>query len=94
MQIQWIIISLLASAFALPTPQIEVSACFMLGVTMLPRLIVILQNGAGDVLSGTAGGANSAIGGGGNKLAESGGNSVADLSSSAGNVIDRSQRMA
>lgn len=46
--------------------------------------------GTGDVLSGTAGGANALLSGGANNLVSSTGNSVADLSSSAGNLVNRS----
>lgn len=49
-----------------------------------------MQAGAGDVLSGAAGGVNSLLSGGANNLLNSASNSVADLSSSAGNLINRS----
>lgn len=48
------------------------------------------QTGAGDVLSGVAQGTNTLLSGGANNAVNSVGNSVADLSSSAGNLINRS----
>jgi hypothetical protein len=49
--------------------------------------------GAGDVLSGGAGGTNSLLAGGANNLVNNGGNSAADLSSSGGDLVNRSPQV-
>jgi hypothetical protein len=48
------------------------------------------QTGLGDIESGAAQGTNTLLSGGVNNAVNSAGNSVADLSSSAGNLINRS----
>jgi hypothetical protein len=60
-------------------------------VSALP--IPQVGTGAGDVLSGGAGGTDSLLAGGANNLVNNGGNSAAELSSSGGDLVNRSPQV-
>ena len=81
--------SFFAGILALPVPQAGVSQDDGRDIEYEQSLIP-KQTGLGDVLSGTAQGTGTLESGGVNNAVNSAGNSMADVSSSAGNLINRS----